>query len=95
MRMTGFEPPAHVKVVCRLLQRMEEDWATPDGKQLDRVMVFMPPRAAKTTLCTILFPAWLIGRRPATALMFLVGLYPQSVLGFTNETVKRWVALLP
>ncbi|MBE7501073.1 MAG: NADH-quinone oxidoreductase subunit M [Verrucomicrobiales bacterium] len=36
---------------------------------------------------------WIVA--PATALMFLVGLYPQSVLGFTNETVKRWVALLP
>lgn len=62
MRMTGFEPPAHVKLVCRLLQSMEED-------KVDRAMVFMPPRAAKTTLCSHLFPSWLIGRNPKVKIM--------------------------
>lgn len=61
-RMTGFEPPKHVKLVCKLLQSMEED-------KVDRAMVFMPPRAAKTTLCSHLFPAWLIGREPKVKIM--------------------------
>ena len=62
MRMTGFLPPVHVRIVCRLLQSMEED-------KVDRAMVFMPPRAAKTTLCSHLFPAWLIGRDPRVKIM--------------------------
>jgi predicted phage terminase large subunit-like protein len=62
MRMTGFAPPKHVKLVCRLLQSMEED-------KVDRAMVFMPPRAAKTTLCSHLFPSWLIGREPKVKIM--------------------------
>lgn len=62
MRMTGFLPPKHVRVVCRLLQSMEED-------KVDRAMVFMPPRAAKTTLCTHLFPSWLMGRTPTSKIM--------------------------
>ena len=62
MRMTGFQPPQHVRLVCRLLQSMEED-------KVDRAMVFMPPRAAKTTLCSHLFPSWLIGRDPRVKIM--------------------------
>ena len=56
-RMTGFFPPKHVKLLAKLLQSMETD-------KIDRAMVFMPPRHAKTLLCTKLFPAWLIGRDP-------------------------------
>lgn len=62
MRMTGFLPPRHIRVVCKLLQSIEED-------RVDRAMVFLPPRHAKTLLCSILFPAWLIGRYPSTYLM--------------------------
>lgn len=62
MRMTGFEAPKHVQLVCRLLQSMEDD-------KVDRAMVFMPPRAAKTTLCSHLFPSWLIGRHPKVKIM--------------------------
>lgn len=65
MRMTGFEPPRHIKLICRLLQSMEED-------KVDRAMVFAPPRHAKTTLCTSLFPAWIIGRHPTAKLMSVV-----------------------
>lgn len=62
MRMTGFLPPLHVRVVCRLLQSMEED-------KVDRAMLFMPPRAAKTTLASHLFPSWLMGRHPTVKIM--------------------------
>lgn len=62
MRMTGFEPPAHVKLACRLAQRIEED-------VVDRAMVFMPPRHVKTTLFSHLFPSWVIGRHPQSPVM--------------------------
>lgn len=84
MRMTGFEPPAHVKLVCRLLQSMEED-------KVDRAMVFMPPRAAKTTLCTVLFPIWLLGRDPTTKIMTVVHTekYAKKVGGKVRNNVHN------
>ncbi len=36
---------------------------------------------------------WIAG--PAVALMLILGLMPQLMLGLTNETVRRWLALLP
>ncbi|WP_273280930.1 phage terminase large subunit [Pseudooceanicola atlanticus] len=62
MRMTGFQPPMHVRVACKLAQAIEED-------KVDRAMIFMPPRHAKTTLFSHLLPAWVIGRNPGTAVM--------------------------
>lgn len=62
MRMTGFLPPPHIKLKCKLIQAMEED-------KIDRAMVFEPPRCAKTTVCSHLAPSWLLGRQPDTAIM--------------------------
>lgn len=62
MRMTGFLPPKHIRLKAKLLQAMEED-------KVDRAMVFEPPRCAKTTVCSHLFPAWLLGRHPRVKLM--------------------------
>ncbi|MEM6623913.1 MAG: phage terminase large subunit [Pseudomonadota bacterium] len=62
MRMTGFMPPQHIKVMCKVLQAMEED-------RIDRAMIFAPPRHAKTLVSSILFPAFLIGRHPQDAIM--------------------------
>lgn len=64
-RMTGFKPPAHVKVIAKLCQAME-------GDKIDRAMLFAPPRHAKTLLATTLFPAWIMGRHPTTKLMSVV-----------------------
>lgn len=65
MRMTGFFPPRHVRIICRALQAMEED-------RIDRLMVFAPPRHAKSLLCTTLFPAWIMGRYPDEKIMSVV-----------------------
>ncbi|MBK8772902.1 MAG: hypothetical protein IPM06_21065 [Rhizobiales bacterium] len=65
MRMTGFTAPPHIRLICRLIQSMEEDL-------IDRAMVFAPPRHAKTILCTKLAPAWIMGRTPDTKLMSVV-----------------------
>lgn len=80
MRMTGFEPPAHVKVVARVLQSMEED-------KIDRAMIFAPPRHAKTLLATILFPAWVMGRHPKTSLMSIV--HTQDYAGKVGRKVRN------
>ncbi len=62
MRMTGWLPPKHIELKCRLIQAMEED-------RIDRAMVFEPPRCAKTTVLSHLAPAWILGRHPQTAIM--------------------------
>lgn len=62
MRMTGWLPPKHIALKCRLVQAMEED-------KIDRAMVFEPPRCAKTTVLSHLAPAWILGRHPDTAIM--------------------------
>lgn len=62
MRMTGWLPPKHIALKCRLVQAMEED-------KIDRAMVFEPPRCAKTTVLSHLAPSWILGRHPDTAIM--------------------------
>ena len=37
--------------------------AVAEGK-IDRLMIFMPPRAGKSTLVSVFFPAWYMGRHP-------------------------------
>lgn len=80
MRMTGFEPPHHIKVMSRLLQNMERD-------KVDRAMIFAPPRHAKTLCATILFPAWLMGRHATTALMSVV--HTQDYAGKVGRKVRN------
>lgn len=80
MRMTGFLPPKHIKVVCRLLQSMEED-------KVDRAMIFAPPRHAKSLLASILFPAWIMGRNPGTSLMSVV--HTQDYAGKIGRKVRN------
>lgn len=80
MRMTGFLPPRHFRIIARLLQSMEED-------KVDRAMIFAPPRHAKTIGATILFPAWLMGRHPTTALMSIV--HTQDYAGKIGRKVRN------
>lgn len=61
-RMTGFTPPKHVRAMAAVAQALEED-------TVDRAMVFLPPRHAKTTMFSHLLPSWIMGRHPAAKLM--------------------------
>lgn len=80
MRMTGFLPPKHIKVLAKELQDLEED-------RFDRLMVFMPPRHSKTTLCSILFAAWIMGRYPSSKLMSVV--HTQRYAGKVGRAVRN------
>jgi predicted phage terminase large subunit-like protein len=80
LRMTGFQPPRHVRLICRLIQSMEEDL-------IDRAMVFAPPRHAKTLLCTKLAPAWIMGRHPSAKLMSVV--HTADFAGKTGRAVRN------
>lgn len=62
MRMTGMYPPRHFRLIAALAEAMEAD-------QIDRAMLFAPPRHIKTLGISTLFPAWLMGRHPTTKIM--------------------------
>lgn len=88
-RMTGFEPAPHHRLICKLLQRMEEDFTDTLGRRLDRVMLFMPPRTAKSVLGTQLFPSWIMGRRPFSKIMS--GVHTQRYANKTGKIVRNYL----
>jgi len=49
------------KDICKRLEKFSQDVA---DKQSPRLMLFMPPRHGKSTLASIAFPAWHLGRNP-------------------------------
>ena len=79
-RMTGFTPQPHHKLTCKALQAVEDD-------KIDRLMVFMPRRMAKSTLCTQLFPAWIMGRHPTEKIMSAV--HTQKYAAKTGKIVRN------
>lgn len=81
-RMTGFAPQLHHKVTCKALQAVEDD-------KIDRLMVFMPRRMAKSTLCTQLFPAWIMGRHPTEKIMSAV--HTQKYAAKTGKIVRNYM----
>jgi phage terminase large subunit-like protein len=52
----AFTPARHVTYLCGLLEDLER------GEKFKRLCVSMPPRFAKTTTCSQLYPAWMLGR---------------------------------
>lgn len=49
------------KDICQRLERFSEQVA---NQESPRLMLFMPPRHGKSTLASVAFPAWHIGRHP-------------------------------
>ena len=82
MRMTGFMPPRHIRVMSKLFEAME-------GDLIDRAMLFAPPRHAKTLTASTLFPAWLIGKYPTTKIMSVV--HTQKYAGKLGRNVRNMI----
>ena len=49
------------KDICQRLEQFSKDVAE---KKSPRLMLFMPPRHGKSTLASVAFPAWHLGRHP-------------------------------
>ena len=49
------------KDICRRLEKFSQDVV---DKKSPRLMLFMPPRHGKSTLASVAFPAWHLGRNP-------------------------------
>lgn len=60
----GFVDGEHVRILCKALQDLE-------AKDGGRLMISLPPRSMKSTLTSILFPAWCFGRHPSWQMMSL------------------------
>jgi hypothetical protein len=53
----SFELAAHHRVIVDKLEAVERG-------EIQRLMIFMPPRHGKSLLATQMFPAWYLGRHP-------------------------------
>lgn len=53
----GYQDAAHHRLIARKLEQVERG-------EIDRLMIFMPPRHGKSMLASEFFPAWYLGRNP-------------------------------
>ena len=60
--VSGFKMGRHIEVISDKLQQVESG-------EIKRLMVFLPPRSSKSVICSKLFPAWYIGRRPQSEIL--------------------------
>jgi len=53
----GFSVGPHHRVLCDELMKLEKN-------DIDRLMIFISPRASKSLITSTYFPAWALGRNP-------------------------------
>jgi predicted phage terminase large subunit-like protein len=73
-RYCGFEPAAHHRLLIEKLEAIT-------AGDIDRLAIFMPPGAAKSTYASILFPPWAFAQSPTTAMI---------AASHTAELAERW-----
>ena len=78
----GFEDPPHIRLLVDLLEKLERG-------DIRRLCVSMPPRFGKSTICSMLFPAWAIGRDPRRAVV-VSNHSSELANGFSRKT-KQYV----
>lgn len=54
----------HLRLLTEKLEQVERYVASGGEEGVGRLMVFMPPRYWKSQTCSVLFPAWFLGRHP-------------------------------
>ena len=60
----GFIPAAHHTLIIEHLEKVERG-------EIRKLMISTPPGAAKSTYCSLLFPAWFIGRNPSKSVIMV------------------------
>jgi predicted phage terminase large subunit-like protein len=73
-RYAGFEPAAHHLLLIKELEAVTRG-------ETDRLLVCMPPGAAKSTYASILFPCWYLGSNPDHCLI---------AASHTQELGEKW-----
>jgi phage terminase large subunit-like protein len=59
-----FKDGVHIRIICESLQELYENIMT-NSDTGRKLQVFLSPESMKTELCTIMFPAWCLGRDPS------------------------------
>ena len=57
-KLGGLEHPRHIQILGQTLQQLVF------GDEFDRLLVFMPPRHAKSTTCSVWLPVWFLDMFP-------------------------------
>jgi predicted phage terminase large subunit-like protein len=73
-RLCGFEPAAHHRLIIRELEAI-------GGGRNDRLILSLPPGAAKSTFASVLFPPWYLANHPKNLII---------AASHTVELAERW-----
>src|SRR5208282_2777346 len=78
-----FENPLHIRAIIEKLEAVARG-------EVDRLMIFMPPRHGKSLITSQLFPAWFIGRDPTKSI--IASSYGQELASDFGRAVRNFVA---
>jgi predicted phage terminase large subunit-like protein len=73
-RHCGFEPAPHHRLLIDRLEKVSRG-------EIDRLLICMPPGAAKSTYTSILFPGWFLANHPGASVI---------AASHTTELSERW-----
>src|SRR3981081_981682 len=73
-RFCGFEPAAHQQLLIEKLEAVSRG-------EIDRLLVCMPPGAAKSTYTSVLFPGYFLANHPGASII---------AASHTTELSERW-----
>lgn len=77
-----YQGASHHKLICEKLEAVERG-------EIDRLMIFMPPRHGKSELASKRFPAWCLGRNPKSQI--IAASYNSELAGDFGRNVRNIV----
>lgn len=85
----------HIQVICEELQELYNSYLrsqeNPKKYKTGRLQVFLPPRSMKSVLCSILFPAWILGQNPKYRIL-LLGNNTQNAIDNFGRPLKNLIS---
>lgn len=79
----GYMDGRHHRLICRKLEAVERG-------EIDRLMIFVPPRHGKSLIASTYFPAWYLGRNPDKYV--ITATYGQDLADDFGRQVKNQIA---
>lgn len=89
-----FKDGRHIQVICEHLQDLYESYVRSQEdptQKTERLQVFLPPRSMKSVLCSILFPAWILGKNPKYRIL-LLGNNTQNAIDNFGRPLKTLIS---
>lgn len=75
----GYQSAAHTKLIVEHLEALER-------REIQKLMVFMPPRHGKSYHCSERFPSWYLGRHPRNQV--IVACYNADLAETASRTIR-------